>query len=131
SRSNAKFLRSEIIARLEIELIELRMLGGTPSSRSLGDGEDGEEYDRETHSGNRRDLFRHKVDDAQCDERERYQPQSKRNFHASDFEVERHPEFAFTSMVVTKHQDGQSLRCEAPHDAEGVCFAKEKDVASA
>src|SRR5712692_8953281 len=48
--SYAKRLRREIVARLEVELIELGVGAGTLSRRSLRDREDREENQRERHA---------------------------------------------------------------------------------
>src|SRR5437016_5771810 len=131
ARPDAQPFRSEIVAGLQIELIEFRVFSCPIFGRLLGYGENREENDGECDARNGRNLLRQKIDEAQRDERQGDQSQTHGDFNVADFEIERYTKFSFAAMAVPKDEYGQSFRCEAPHDAERVRFAKDKDIAAA
>src|SRR5262249_51404224 len=97
----------------------------------FGYGEDCEEDQGKGHAGNCCDLLRQKINEAQRNERESDQTQTHRDFNLADFEIERHAKFSLAAMAVPQDEYGQSLRCEAPHHTEGVCFTENENVATA
>src|SRR5262245_6753148 len=54
----SKLLGRQIVACLEIELVQFRVFRRSPAGRLFRDRENREEYYRETHAGNRSDLLR-------------------------------------------------------------------------
>src|SRR5438445_5206977 len=76
TRPDSESLRSEIVARLDVELIEFGTLTSTLAGHFFRDLEDREEDDCESNAGNRRDLFGKEIDSAKRDQGEGNQCQS-------------------------------------------------------
>ena len=77
-------LRREILARFQIELIELGVRGRALLGHLFGDCENGEEDDRESDSGNRRDLLGEEIDHAQSEQSERDQAEADGNLDVAE-----------------------------------------------
>src|SRR2546428_13269986 len=71
------------------------------------------------------------MDDAQSEELERDEAQAQGNFQIAELQVQGHPEFPFSGLLVAEHQHRQALHGEAPHHAESVSLAQHKNISSA
>ena len=67
SGPDAKRLRREIVARLDVELIESGVRVGALLGRAFGRDENREEHEREAHAGNRGDVLREEIRHAERD----------------------------------------------------------------
>src|SRR4029079_17062066 len=92
SGPHSQLLGCEIVTRIQIELVEFRMFSSSLSRCPFRYGEDREKDDGEGHARCRRDLFRQKVDHAQCNQSQRDQAKPNGDFYILDLEVKWHPE---------------------------------------
>src|SRR6266571_7753626 len=126
--TGAHGLGREFALLLEIELIELGVGPAALSGNSFGDLEDDKKNYGETDAGERGDLLGKEVDDAESEKRNGDEGQADGDFQVSKLQIQGHTEFAFSGLLVAKHQHGQAFHRETPHHAKGVGFAEHKDV---
>ena len=58
-------------------------------------------------------------------------PRPSGNLHVADLQIQRHAEFPLARLLVAQHQHRQTLHREAPHHAERVGLAQDKNVSAA
>lgn len=104
----AKRIGREILASLQIELIGFSVFGGPFPGHSFGGGEHGEENYGEHDSGNGRNLFREKVDEAESGKNGRYKPR-RQEIQLIQSSRSREHEFSLTRLFISKHEHSEAL----------------------
>src|SRR5215472_1069350 len=123
--------RCQVRGLSEIEFVELAVTFGFFLCNLFRYLEDHKEDHGKSHTGNSSHLFCKQVDEAQGKQSEGNERYTHRNFCVSELEIERHPKFPLARLLVAQHQHCQAFHGEAPHHAECISFAQNKNVASA
>src|SRR5713226_5770675 len=98
----------EVFAWVHVELVEFRVLGGMLSSDFFGNLKNCEKDNGESNSGDRRNLFGEKIDDAQRGQGDRDEGEAKGDLDLTDMEVQRHPVFPLAWLLMAEHEDREA-----------------------
>src|SRR6266478_1443549 len=130
-RPRTNGFRAQLTFQLKIELIHFHMSDSAVSGTALGNGEnDVQDYrkDAASHGGYR---LGEQVRYRDQEQRERNQPQTHRNLHATEIKIERNLELALARPRITQDQYRQAIHRETPDHSEGIQVREKSNIAAA